>query len=262
MEDRLGPEATHLTSYLCQNQEERDPFWQPPHMQVDDSNFRVRAQDGSEYTYRQGVLTADNGRELRQSSDLFINHAVKTLETLEKLPSSFQLLRLLERSPQRVTLRLGNFSFNPTVPGGRTWSGIKNSQAINFLRTLRMSDGGVVFDKVGSGGEVLWHPTKEILSIESDGKMRPTDPAVSLAHELYHAWDSVRGLLDMRMVKGDSYSFESVVEFRGVWFENQIRSELGLLYRKYYSDPYQPDGADLLDESGEPIYIPHACLTH
>ena len=106
----------------------------------------------------------------------------------------------------------------------------------------------------------MWHPTKEILSIESDGKKRATDKTVSLAHELFHAWDSVRGLLDMRMVKGEHYSFESVVEYRGVWFENQIRQELGFLYRKYYSDPHVENSPDLLDDSGEPVYIPHVCL--
>lgn len=260
MESRLGAEAGHLSSYQCLNREDEDAFWEPPHLSLEDNNLRVRAQDGVEYTYQKGVLTGLDGRVLRQSRDLFINHAIKNLAVLETLPSAQRLLRLLEKSPQRVVIRLGNFSFNPTVPGGRTWSGIKNSQAINFLRTLRMSDGGVVFNKVGSGGEVLWHPTKEILSIESDGKKRPTDPAVSLAHELYHAWDSVRGLLDMRFVKGDEYSFETVVEYRGVWFENQIRTEMGLLYRKYYSDPDSFNNADLLDDQGEPIYIPHGCL--
>jgi len=206
------------------------------------------------------VLTTLDGSFVRFSSDVFINHALSALDKLESLPTGAQLLRLLEHAPQPIIIRLGNFSFNPTFPGGRFWSGIKNAQAINFLRTLRMSDGGVVFNNVGMGGEVLWHPTKEILSIESDGKKRPTDKTVSLAHELYHAWDSVRGLLDMRFVKGEEYSFETVVEYRGVWFENQIRKELGLLYRKYYSDPDTADRPDLLDDQGEPVYIPHACL--
>lgn len=262
MEGRLGDNTRHLGAYLCQNQEDLDPFWQPPQMSRDDSNLRVRAQDAKEYIYRQGVLTTLDGDPVHTSTDVFVNHALSSLDKLENLPTGAKLLRLLERAPQPVIIRLGNFSFNPTFPGGRFWSGIKNAQAIHFLRTLRMSDGGVVFNSVGIGGEVLWHPTKEILSIESDGKKRATDKTVSLAHELFHAWDSVRGLLDMRMVKGEHYSFESVVEYRGVWFENQIRQELGLLYRKYYSDPDLAGAPDLLDDNGEPVYIPHGCLSH
>ena len=260
MEARLGSEALHLKSYLCQNQEDLDPFWQPPHQSSSDTNLRLRAQDGVEYIYKQGLLTTLSLEPVRESRDAFVTHALSSLDVLESLPSGEKLLRLLERAPRPIVIRLGNFSFNPTFPGGRFWSGIKNAQAINFLRTLRMSDGGVVFNSVGMGGEVLWHPTKEILSVESDGAKRPTDKTVSLAHELFHAWDSARGLLDMRFVKGADYSFETVVEYRGVWFENQIRSEMGLLYRKYYSEPDTAGAEDMLDEVGAPIYIPHACL--
>lgn len=260
MHERLGAQKEHLPAYLCSEGSQAEAFWQPPHMSLANQQLRLRAQNGDEFIYQQGRVTTLDGSELRQSQDVFLNYLLPTLEKLEKLPSGAELLRLLERAPAPVVIRLGNMAFNPTVPGGRFWSGIKNAQAIHFLTTRRMSDGGVVFNQVGSGGEVLWHPTKEILSIESDDVKRPTDRVVSLAHELFHAWDSVRGLLDMRMVKGEKYSFETVVEYRGVWFENQIRRELGLLYRRYYSDPDAFNKADLLDDQGQPIYIPHACL--
>ena len=146
MEGRLGDNTRHLGAYLCQNQEDLDPFWQPPQMSRDDSNLRVRAQDAKEYIYRQGVLTTLDGDPVHTSTDVFVNHALSSLDKLENLPTGAKLLRLLERAPQPVIIRLGNFSFNPTFPGGRFWSGIKNAQAIHFLRTLRMSDGGVVFN--------------------------------------------------------------------------------------------------------------------
>lgn len=256
--DKLNDHAQFLNAYQCTNTDTHDPFWESPHMTTGNQLY-LRSLNGEEFVYQKGRLFSENGNTVNLVEDTFIKLALEALSDLEKTSSGSILLRLLEKAPMKLVIRQGRFAFNPMTPNGKFWSGIKNAQAIHFLNTKRMSDGSI-FNSLGSGGEILWHPTLEIKSIESDGIKRAVPPAISLAHELFHAWDSVRGLLDMRLVKGESYPFESVLEFRGVWFENQIRRELGYLYRSHYSEPNSSDDPDLLDDLGEPIYIPSYCL--
>ena len=53
----------------------------------------------------------------------------------------------------------------------------------NFACTLTSEE--VPFTNIGAGGVVAWNP-----------KLEGIPSHVSLAHEMYHAFDSIRGLLD------------------------------------------------------------------
>src|SRR5690606_28630330 len=138
------------------------------------------------------------------------------------------------------------------------------AQAITFLNTLRMANVSEThpFNDIGVGGEIKWHPKLKVDTIEAGGVRSRLDVDVALAHQMYHAFDSIRGVLDMGFVKGDKYEFQSVLEYRAVWFENQVRKELGIRYRKHYSDPWEgdKDPQDMLDDNGEPILMPSPCL--
>jgi hypothetical protein len=171
------------------------------------------------------------------------------------------MLRLLETSHFPLTIALGNNAFNPAVENGRFWSGIRMAQAVAFLDTKRMSPGGAAFSDIGVGGDILWHPRLQAPAVESDGVERNTDPTIALAHEMYHAFDSIRGLLDMRSIDGELYEFETRLEYRAVWFENQIRGEMQQRYRRHYSKPLPGrHGKSMLDASELPVYIPAPCL--
>ena len=105
---------------------------------------------------------------------------------------------------------------------------------------------------------------KNLSNIESDNITRPSPVLSAFAHELYHAFDSVRGLLDRRGVVGDNMEFMELTEYRAVYFENVIRKNLGRKYRKYYSsvdlnDPAQA-ASSMLDKSGQPYLLPSPCL--
>jgi hypothetical protein len=75
---------------------------------------------------------------------------------------------------------------------------------------------------------------------------------------MYHAFDSIRGLLDMRFVSGENYEYQLASEYRAVYFENLMREELGIKFRKYYGS--HSEWADVLDENDRPILIPSPCL--
>jgi hypothetical protein len=262
MSTRVGESAALLPYYACNGENEKDPFNLPLRSNPRGDSLKVRGQDGSLLTYQEGLFFNENGKEVRSHSDLFIQHAMRALKRFEKIEPTRKLLRILESSHFPLTIRLGMNSFNPSVVGGKFWSGIQMSQAILFFHTLRKSDGGVPFTDIGVGGEILWHPTKELDTIEEDGVKRILDPHIALAHEMYHAFDSIRGILDMRHVRGEKYESESVLEYRAVWFENQVRKAMGFKYRKHYSVPHLPpaEAQDLLDDNGQPIYIPSVCL--
>ena len=85
------------------------------------------------------------------------------------------------------------------------------------------------------------------------------DTDIILAHEMYHAYDGMRGLLDRRFVKSDTHEFQPVCEYRAVRLENSLRKSLGYKYRKFYSHTEGSD-QDMLDDNGEPIKIPTPCI--
>lgn len=260
MSELLG-ENRHLLPFLkCNGRDEYNPFHAPLRMNPLRNSLKIKIPKSETiFTYQWGKIFDEEGTEVTRVTDPFVKKVVKALLRFEDMISGEKLLRMLEGSYFPLVISLGNNSFNPQIEGGRFWSGIKMAQAIAFLSTLRMSPGGH-FSDIGVGGQILWNPDLEIDSIESDNVSRKLDPDVALAHEMYHAFDSIRGMLDMGIVTGQNYEFESIVEYRAVYFENLIRKELGIKYRKHYGKPVGENPADLLDQNGEPLYIPSTCL--
>jgi hypothetical protein len=263
-------ENRHLLPLLdCNGGDEFNPFTAPLRINTNRDSLRVKTP-GKEifYTYKNGEFFDSFGNRISLFTDPFLQSVQETLLKLEKIDSTSRLLRQLEESYFQLTISRGTNSFNPKVVNGKFWSGMKMSQGITFLMTKRMGPitSNQPFFDIGVGGDILWNPELKIESIEEDGIKRPVDPAVTLSHEMYHAFDSIRGMLDMGMVSGRGLEFIGVVEYRGVFFENLVRKELGLKFRKHYSDPELHEGEDpaevrdLLDDHGLPLFVPSPCL--
>lgn len=264
----LGANADLLPHLKCNGRDELDPFQKPHRINPLRNSLKVRIPKSDiTYTYILGKFYDSDNREAH-ISDPFVQSVAKAFKRFEAIEPTQKLLRELEESYFPLTVSRGGNSFNPQIPGGKFWSGIKMAQAVPFLSTLRMSDPSAThpFNDIGVGGEILWSPTLKVESIEADGVKRELDRDVALAHEMYHAFDSIRGLLDMGVVQGADYESESVVEYRAVYFENLVRQEFGIKFRKHYGDPWVPEGgdpskaADLLDDNGQPIFIASPCL--
>jgi hypothetical protein len=259
----LGGSASLIPLLSCNGVDEFNPFKAPLRTNPNGDSLKIRVpKTNTYYTYNRGSFFDDKGKKvgiLTLSQDSFVLKVASTLSRFEKIEPTRRLLRFFEESYFPIVIDLGRNSFAPTVEGERMYSGIKMAQAVAFLGTKRMSDGGMFAD-IGVGGSILWNPNGKITTIESDGVTRVLDNDVGLAHEMYHAFDSIRGLLDMGNVLGPSYAFEGIVEYRGVYFENLIRKHLGIKYRKFYGDPVSKDAPDMLNENGEPILIPAPCL--
>jgi hypothetical protein len=255
---KLGESEALLPYYSCNDRDELDPFHAPIRINPEKNSFRIQAYKSEEYIiYQEGIFYSPEGKKLKNINDTFYNYVVKTLARFEKIPSTKKLLRHLEESYFPITLRFGGNSFAPTIEGGKTYQGIYRANAISYISRGRMPDDSLPFNDIGVGGFINWHPKLEVETIEADGKKRSLDPDVALAHEMFHAFDSIRGLLDMRFILGEDYEYQLASEYRAVYFENLVRKELGINFRKYYSGP---EGGDLLDNNGQPISIPAPCL--
>lgn len=261
LKNLLGENADLLKFFACNDRDELDPFHGP--VRFNPARDSLRVDTGSELlTYKEGRFYGQNGKLVKRRADEFFQAVKKAFLRFENIEPTRKLLRLLEASYFPLTVAPGRNSFSPTIPGLRTWSGLFQAQSLMFLSTLRMAPvrPDFPFGDIGAGGRILWQWNLHALTIESDGVKRELDPHVALAHEMYHAFDSIRGMLDLRFVKGEDYAFDQVNEYRAVYFENMVRKELGIKYRKFYGDPTSLEEPDVLDEQGEPIYISSPCL--
>lgn len=187
----------------------------------------------------------------------------KTIKALKKLEASAigkQLVEKLKESPYPIWIKSGGNRFDPREFEQRPMFGLNQAGALSTFKTNRLQVDRLSFRKWGSGGFVLWNSKKEYEAMESDGVIRKTPTYIALGHELYHAYDSIRGFLDRRMIKGEGYEFQPVIEYRAVYLENLLRAEAGRKYRKYYSPPSKMVIGSMLDIKGEPIFIETDCL--
>jgi hypothetical protein len=258
----LGSDAVYLDQHHCDGKQEFQLFTDAVAENLKHDSLRLMDAAERNYIYREGkIYSSDVGIEVTEVTDPFVSQALRALNLLEKKPSAARLIRELEKSRYRIYVAKGGNRFDPREEGGRTGYGLLEAQGLIYFNTLRKPDNILPFHQLGVGGIVRWDPNGNYPALESDNVLRSTPPEVALAHELYHSYDSIRGLLDQRHVSGAGYEFEPVVEYRGVYFENQIRAESGLRYRRSYdSSLTDPKADDLLDDAGKPILIPAACL--
>ncbi len=264
----IGENHWVLPYHHCNGRDEFDPFNAPVRKNIFKNSLKINIPKTDQfYFYQERRLYTEEGVEVDQPTDPFVKRVVKALIRLESSKSIKTLFRHLEASYFPLEISFGAYnSFNPRPPGARSRFGIQMAQAVSFFMYKRMS-GAIPFKDVGVGGQIYWNPGGDFKIVEEDGILRNVDPDVALGHELYHAFDSIRGVLDMGMIKGDGYSFDSVLEYRAVYFENMVRQELGHKKRKFYSAPTLSPGEDysmypdMLNDDGEPISIPAPCLS-
>ena len=86
----------------------------------------------------------------------------------------------------------------------------------------------------GSPGTVYWN-TEGVLLPTTSGLKK--NAAMDLAHELCHALDSDRGLLNAKEIQDVSYS-----DYQAIYRENRIRGQLGNPLRTHYNVGVDPSG--------------------
>lgn len=246
--DRMGPNSELLPFYQCNGRDEQDFLWPALRKNPRGDSLQIKIPKMEErFIYREGSFYQLNGEPQSELSFEFLHDVSLALQKIETMPEGRALLRELEHSFFPLTIALGGNMFNPKDDEGRSYRGIYRATSIGIFEQGRMTSEEVPFNNFGAGGVVAWNP-----------KLEGIPSHVSLAHEMYHAFDSIRGLLDLRFVQGDHYEFVSMSEYRAVYFENLVRHFSGAPYRTHYGQ--DQSGPGVLDEQGMPRKMPSPCL--
>lgn len=246
--ERLGEEASALLpAYACDGVKELDPFWEAPRQNEKGDSLKIALYKSEErLIYKQGKYFKPNGELARDLSDVFVAFTVDALKKIEAFPEGAKLLRALEKSHFPLTIIFGGNAFSPHALG-RAHIGIYQANALSVFSHGRMTSEDIPFQDIGAGGNIGWNP-----------KTKDLPPHIALAHEMFHALDSVRGILDMRFVDGANYESAFVSEYRAVYLENMARKAAGVELRTHYGQ--EQTGPGVLDENGEPRKMPWPCL--
>ena len=259
---RLHMSEADFVPYRCDGKSEFEilPKFAHPNRKADSLHLKASLSNDV-LIYRNGLLLGPNGKKPKVDprQDPFVRDVMESLSKLETLPTGNALLRRLERSPYPLTIARGDPRFAPADDTGKPFTGLPMAQVIQIFSTLRRADYGEQFSHVGAGGTIFFNPALRAEFVESDGRKRPVLPHVVLAHEMFHSFDGVRGLLDRRLLDGTEFEFIEITEYRATFMENRIREESGLRYRKYYGDGTDGRGS-LLGNDGKPMLIPATCF--
>jgi hypothetical protein len=253
---KVRMQMNDLYGYDC-NQGRDQLFTDDLNMNPASNSLLIKDGNDKVVIYIDKKLYTTDGKPTRAKGS-WIKRVYTAMLRLEKIPVAATLIDKLETSFQPVVIKKGGNQFDPSYDGERRYTyGNNASFVMNFDERKPFVD-GIPFNLIGSGGRIFWNPDMKSKFVESDGVKRSIDGVVALAHEMYHAYDSIRGLLDRRFVKGDGLEFSGIHEYRAVFLENMVRKGLGRKYRKLYGQTDSEN--DLLDENGEPIWITDPCI--
>jgi RHS repeat-associated protein len=202
--------------------------------------------------YENGRLTTKSGKdvthkaynkkgELRKS---FLGQSVGALAELSSTKAGAELVSGLQSSEFHYTIEQSSLNrFDPDNENNA--SAIMNLDPDN-KHPFQSGDlwvQGMEFNQIGSGGTIYWDPNSMF-------NLEPS--SLSLAHEMFHGFDSSRGILDRRFALGSGVVLgEEVGEIRAVYNTNLIRQQMGIKnLRNSYSDP----NVSLL-RNGSPINV-------
>ena len=248
MMQRMGEASALLPNYFCNGVNENDLLWPAVRQNQLEDSLKINLYKSEEQIlYKKGQYFNLDGSPRTDLSDIFVAYAVDALKKIEAIPEGAELLRQLERSHFPLNIAFGGNMFNPRDEDGRSYRGIYQANALSIFSHGRMTSEEVPFKNIGTGGTISWNP-----------KTAGLPPHVALIHEMYHAFDSIRGILDMRFVHGEKYESAFVSEYRAVYFENLARKAAGVEYRTHYGQ--NQTGPGVLDENGNPRKMPSPCL--
>lgn len=234
-----------------------------------DSLKILDAKTNKTITYIDGELFNEAGEKITIDTikDKYTKTILDFIDQLKKFPEGQRLITLLQQVLYPIVIaKTGGPRFEFVGSTGKSFSGYQEATIMQHFAALRKSgETEETFKQFGAGGFVRFDPNfKDLENIESDNVKRSSPILSAFAHELFHGFDSVRGLMDRRGVVGAGMEFMEVTEYRAVYFENIVRKNIGRKYRKYYGDidlddPNQAQRS-MLDQNGQPYLMPTPCL--
>ena len=200
--------------------------------------------------YNNGLYNSD-GSKYDGNQKGFLKKVTNALKYIYSTEEGKSMINELQNSTNSFTIVRGNSKFNA--------SNLKKAYANQIQTDTNASLQLEQFNKLGidlgggSGGIISWNSNGAILPTLLGGKI---NAATDLAHEMFHALDANRGLLDDRDENGIKRS-----EWQAVYRENILRGQLSLPLRTHYKtvkditgDFVGGDGPNMLDANNKPIF--------
>ncbi|WP_062061805.1 M91 family zinc metallopeptidase [Aquimarina longa] len=184
-------------------------------------NGGVYNKDGTEYTGKGVKTNKDGTTELKG----FLKKTVNALTAIANSAEGASMISELESSDNNFTIvnaKTSQFNNSDSYKAFANQWRTDPAQAASYAA---IQNGGRDFSG-GAGGTIHWNPSGAPLVTLSGTR---TNGTTDLAHEMFHALDSNRGLLDSRVHNGLKRS-----EWQATYRENVLRTQLGLPIRSHY----------------------------
>jgi len=199
---------------------------------------------GSNYKYVNGKLFS-NGSEFTGKQKGFLKKTVNALNKISTTVEGRVLINELQSSSNVFLITKGSSGFKGADHKKAYANQFKTDPSGKKIYDALLKAG---YDfSGGSGGTVSWDPSGSALPT-TKGILK--NATTDLGHELFHALDANRGLLDSRLYKGVKRS-----EWQAVYRENILRGELKMPLRTHYIKSVDPSG-NILGGAGPRMLTP------
>ena len=200
--------------------------------------------------YIDGKLYRQNGIQYTDKLKGFTKKVVSALDVLRKGTEGASMISELQSSSNNFVIKDGASEFKASNVTKAYAQQIQNDPSATAQKEALLNNG--IDLSGGSGGTISWNSHGAVLATSEGGQVsKETD----LAHEMFHALDANRGLLDSRSENGIERS-----EWQAVFRENILREQLGRPLRTHYITNMDQDGnfvkgsgPSMLSDKNKPI---------
>lgn len=182
--------------------------------------------------YISGNLYNQNGQKYDGKISGFMKKAVSALDVIRKGTEGENMISELQSSTNNFIIKKGQSKFTAANNHKAYSNQFMNDPSVASTKEVLIKAG--IDLSGGSGGVISWNPNGSILATLNGGTI---SEETDLAHEMFHALDANRGLLDKRSYNGLERS-----EWQAVYRENILRGQLNRPLRTYYITTKDPSG--------------------
>ena len=206
--------------------------WQSPYCYAGNNPIRYMDINGDSVfiknnkdilLYDNGTLRNKDGSEYLGKQTSFTKKVREALNIIGSTKEGQAMLSELQSSNNSYTIQKSTRQYN--YESKFVYEDMDRAHALQMAETT-----GKSLLKGGAGGDIYWNSKGTLLNTE---KGYQKNSIIDLGHELFHALDANRGLLDGRVYNGLSRK-----EWQATYRENILRQELHLPLRTYYYNTF------------------------
>jgi RHS repeat-associated protein len=247
-QDPLAEKFSNMSPYSFLN---NNPlrFTDPTGMASDD--IIIIGSKNNQLKYENGNLYNLDGTSYTGKIDKFTQKTVDALGEISKSTEGASMIKELQSSSNTFTIENGKYNnFTPS----------KSTSAMSNIPELQAAEPSLKPSN-GSGGRIVFNPNSNSSGLNTSGNTNRPE-YIGLAHEMFHGRDANNGVMypssDWKSFKAEHNGLYKS-EWRAVFYENTVRSQLKIPLRTHYGLSIDSQGNQsgmgprLLDSNNNPI---------